>query len=125
MEHRTDDVREQGFSDHVLVCTNARDSEYACCANAHGEAVYESVKRWLRERNVFWSRVYVAETNCLGLCSEDGTAIAIHPRGRWYSDVRPDDVPDLLREEFGREASRLGVGAATDHVDDECDGPED
>lgn len=121
MEHRTDEVRERGFSDHVLVCTNARDSEYACCADADGDAVYESVVRWLRERDVLWSRVHLAETSCLGLCSEDGAAIAIHPRGRWYSDVRPGDVPDLLREEFGREASRLGVGPETTPVDGASD----
>lgn len=113
MQHRTTDIREKGFTDHVLVCTNTRDSAYACCADAHGEAVYEAVKRWLRERDVFWSRVHVAETSCLGLCSADGTAIAIHPRNRWYSDVLPDEVPELLCEEFGADASRLGVEAAT------------
>jgi hypothetical protein len=53
MEHRTADIRETGFSDHVLVCTNARDSEYACCADAHGNAVSEAVTRWLHDRDVF------------------------------------------------------------------------
>lgn len=117
MEHRTDEVRERGFSDHVLVCAHRRDSEYACCADAGGEAVYEAVKRWLRDRDVFWSRVHVAETGCLGLCSDGGAAIAIHPRGRWYSDVRPDDVSGLLSDEFGRDASRLGVGPEADPDD--------
>jgi (2Fe-2S) ferredoxin len=71
--------------------------------------VYDAVSEWLRERGVFWSQVHVAETSCLGLCSADGTAIAIHPRSRWYSDVRPADVPELLAEEFGADGSRLGV----------------
>lgn len=109
MEHRTRDVRENGFSDHVLVCTNDRDSEYACCADARGEEVYEAVKAWLRERDIFWSRVHVAETGCLGLCSAEGTALAIHPRSRWYSDVTPEDVPELLGREFGPDGSRLGL----------------
>ena len=108
MRDRTEDIHENGFTDHVLVCTHDRE-EYACCAEAHGPAVYDAVAAWLRERGVFWSEVHVAETGCLGLCSADGTAIAIHPRGRWYSDVRPADVPDLLAEEFGADASRLGV----------------
>jgi (2Fe-2S) ferredoxin len=110
MRARTEEVHENGFSDHVLVCTNSRDSESAYCAEASGEAVHEAVKAWLRERGVFWSRVHVAETSCLGLCSADGTAIAIHPRNRWYSDVRPEDVPALLEDEFGADASRLGIG---------------
>jgi (2Fe-2S) ferredoxin len=113
MEDRTGDVREQGFTDHVLVCTNDRDSEYACCAEASGRAVYEAVTEWLRERGVFWSHVHAAETGCLGLCSADGAAVVIHPRGRWYSDVRPSDVPALLEAEFGADATRLGLAPDT------------
>jgi len=107
MRSRTEDVVDGDFSAHVLVCTHARDSEYACCAEARGRDVYEAVKTWLRDRGVFWSRVRVAETSCLGLCSAEGTAVAIHPRNRWYSDVVPDDVPELLEGEFGADASRL------------------
>jgi (2Fe-2S) ferredoxin len=109
MRHRTTEVRQEGFTDHVLVCTNSRDSEHTACAKAHGPAVYEAVTAWLRERDVFWSHVYVAETSCLGLCSTDGTALAIQPRNRWYSDVRPEEVEGLLNEEFGADASTLGV----------------
>ncbi|MFC6824916.1 (2Fe-2S) ferredoxin domain-containing protein [Halopelagius fulvigenes] len=119
MRRRTADVAERGFSDHVLVCTNARDSEYACCADARGAAVYDAVTSWLRDRGVFWSRVHVAETSCLGLCSAEGTAVAIHPRGRWYSDVTPEEVPDLLEGEFGPEATELGDGRGDEVPADE------
>lgn len=124
MEHRTPDVRDEGFTDHILVCTHARDSDYACCAEADGEAVYNAVERWLTDRDVFWTRVHVAETSCLGLCSADGAAIAIHPRNRWYSDVSPGEVPELLAREFGPAATRLGLGPdadppATPEPDDE------
>lgn len=107
MQDRTEDVLENGFSDHVLVCTNARESDYAACAEAHGQEVYEAVKTWLRERGVFWSRVHVAETSCLGLCSAEGTAVVIYPRSRWFSDVTPEEVPDLLESEFGADAQCL------------------
>ncbi len=109
MEQRTEAVVANGFTDHVLVCTTDRDGEYACCGEADGPAVYEAVCEWLRDRGVFWSHVHVVETGCLGLCSEDGTAIAIHPRGRWYAEVSPQDVPSLLESEFGSDATRLGV----------------
>lgn len=111
MNDRTGEVHENGFTDHVLVCTNDRDSEYASCADAHGQAVLDAVRTWLRDRGVFWSHVHVVETSCLGLCSADGTAIAIQPRSRWYSDVTPEDVPELLSGEFGPDAERLGVGS--------------
>ena len=109
MKDRTAEVVENGFAAHVLVCTNARDAEYAACADAHGGAVLDEVKTWLRERDLFWSHVHVAETSCLGLCSAEGTAIAIHPRNRWYSDVVPTDVPELLAREFGANGDRVGV----------------
>ncbi|QHS17369.1 (2Fe-2S) ferredoxin domain-containing protein [haloarchaeon 3A1-DGR] len=105
MRDRTDAVRDRGFTDHVLVCTHDRDSEYACCAGAGGEAVLDAVRTWLRERDLFWSGVYVAETSCLGLCSSDGAAVAIHPRGRWYADVAAADVPELLAREFGAQGN--------------------
>ncbi|NHN41674.1 (2Fe-2S) ferredoxin domain-containing protein [Halorubellus sp. JP-L1] len=110
MRDRTREIEDSGFTDHVLVCTNARDSDYAACADAHGDAVYDAVADWLRDRGVFWSPVQLAETTCLGLCSADGTAIAIHPRSRWYSDVTPEDVPELMRAEFGHDADELGLG---------------
>lgn len=114
MNDRTADVRANGFTDHVLVCTNDRESEHACCADVGAGEVYEAVTEWLRERGVFWSHVHVARTGCLGLCSADGVAMVIHPRNRWYSDIRPEEVPSLLREEFGPDASRLGVGSTTE-----------
>lgn len=119
MERRTAEVRESGFTDHVLVCTNERNSDYACCATAGGRAVYEAVTSWLRDRDIFWSSVYVAETSCLGLCSDGGTAITIHPRNRWYSDVRPGEVPELLESEFGPQGTRLGVAASAGAASEE------
>lgn len=108
MRRRTDEVLERGFTDHVLVCTNDRDGERACCADAGGRDVLAAVKQWLRERDAFWSRVHVAETSCLGLCDSEGAAVVVHPRGEWYSGVAPEDVPGLLAAEFGPDADRLG-----------------
>lgn len=116
MKERTTEVVEEGFSDLVLVCTNSRDSEYACCADVGGEEVATAVREWLREREVFWSDVYVTETSCLGLCSEDGVALAVQPRNEWYSDVLPEEVPGLLEELFGPDATELGSSAQQDEV---------
>ncbi|SEH17988.1 hypothetical protein SAMN04487967_3514 [Natronorubrum sediminis] len=106
MQRQTDRQRDR-LAAQVFVCTNARDSEYACCADVGGQETLEAVKSWLRERNAFWSPISVTETGCLGLCSEEGTAIAIHPRNEWYSDVTPEDVPTLLENEFGPDAQRV------------------
>lgn len=105
MRRRTAEQRDRNLT-WVLVCTNDRSSEHACCADAGGEAVLSAVKSWLRERDLFWSRAAVVETACLGLCSEDGTAVAFQPRDEWYSDVRPGDVGRLLAREFETDGAR-------------------
>ena len=92
---------------HVFVCVNDRDSEYACCADAGGEETVAAVKEWLRERDAFWSPVGVSTTDCLGLCSEAGTAITIQPRDEWFAEVRPADVDDLMSEAFGSDAEEV------------------
>lgn len=113
MRRRTAEVRDGGFTDHVLVCTNDRDGEYAACADAHGDTVYEAVGEWLRDRGVLWSSVHLASTSCLALCSEDGTAVVVHPRSEWFSDVTPDDVPELMADVFGEDATDLGTPPPT------------
>ncbi|WIV68233.1 (2Fe-2S) ferredoxin domain-containing protein [Natrialbaceae archaeon AArc-T1-2] len=107
MNRRTDEQKGRGLTDHVFVCTNDRDSEYACCRDAHGPEVEAAIKEWLRERNAFWSTVSVSSASCLGLCSEEGTAVTIQPRDEWYDEVTPADVPDLLEAEFGPDAEEL------------------
>ena len=107
MQRQTDRQRER-LDAQVFVCTNDRDADYACCADVGGQETLEAVKSWLRERNAFWNSIAVIETGCLGLCSEEGTAIAIQPRDEWYADVRPDEVPTLLEAAFGPDAERVG-----------------
>lgn len=99
MRRCTDAQRDRGLT-WILVCTNARDGEYAACAEVGGDAVVDAATDWLRERDLFWTEAAVVETSCLGLCSEDGAAVGFQPRDEWYENVRPDDVPELLAEEL-------------------------
>lgn len=123
MIDRTDAHRDR-LDSHVLVCTNDRDSEYACCADAGAEEVVDAVKSWLRERDAFWTSISVGTTSCLGLCSEDGTAIAIQPRNRWYAAVTPDEVPSLLEAEFGPDAEWVGPVGVEEANSNEREGAE-
>lgn len=104
---RCTDEQTTRLAAHVFVCVNERDSEYAACAGAGGEATTEAVKSWLRDRDAFWSPIGVSTTDCLGLCSAEGTAITIQPQNEWYAEVDPEDVPSLLAGEFGPDAERI------------------
>jgi (2Fe-2S) ferredoxin len=105
MNERTEQHRER-LDAHVFVCTNDRDGEYASCGAVGAEGTVEAVEEWLRDRDAFWTSVSVSTTACLGLCSEEGTAVTIQPRNVWYSGVTPESVPALLESEFGPDAGR-------------------
>lgn len=107
MKRRTAEQLERGLVAHVFVCINDRDSSTASCADAQGQAVADAVTSWLRDRGVFWDGVSVVTTSCLGLCSEDGAALTIQPHNEWYSDVTPEDVPELLEASLGPDATAL------------------
>lgn len=116
MEDRTATMRERGLDALVLVCTNDRE-EYACCGDVDAEAVADAAKQWLRDRDLFWSRVAVSETGCLGMCSDDGAAIVVQPANDWYAELEPADVPEVLAETIGEEGEHLpetDVAAAAD-----------
>ena len=103
MDRRTERMHERGVSATVLVCTNER-TEYAACAAVDGGDVADAVRDWLRERDRYWSEVAVAETSCLGMCSEDGVAVVVQPRDEWFAEVTVNDVPTLMTELFGAAA---------------------
>jgi len=116
MERRTERMRERGLAATVLVCTNER-AEHAACAAADGVAVADAARDWLRERDRFWSEVAVAETSCLGLCSEAGAAVVVHPRDEWFAEVTPSDVPALMTELFEAGADDGAEDPAVDEGD--------
>jgi (2Fe-2S) ferredoxin len=99
MERRTEQMHERGVTATVFVCTNER-TEYAACAAVGGGDVADAVRGWLRERDRYWSEVAVAETSCLGMCSEDGVAVVVHPHDEWFAEVTVDDVPTLMTAMF-------------------------
>ncbi|PHQ43527.1 2Fe-2S ferredoxin [Halorubrum sp. C191] len=99
MERRTEQMRERGMSATVLVCTNDR-TEHAACAAVDGNGVADAIRNWLRERDRYWSEIAVAETSCLGMCSEDGVAVVVQPHDEWFAEVAVDDVPSLMAGMF-------------------------
>ncbi|ELZ39771.1 (2Fe-2S) ferredoxin domain-containing protein [Halorubrum tebenquichense] len=112
MERRTERIHERGVSATVLVCTNER-TEHAACAAVDGGAVADAVRDWLRERDRYWSEVAVAETSCLGMCSEDGVAVVVQPDDEWFAEVTVEDVPALMGETVGAAADAAATEPAT------------
>lgn len=81
----------------VFVCVNRRSSNDPLgggCSD-RGEAVYEALRAELSARGER-AAVWLARTYCLGICPKMGACVAISPGKRLFTEVIPDDVPELL-----------------------------
>lgn len=82
------------YKKHVLVCVNHRDND-SCCANVHGQEIYDKIKQWIRE-NRLGHEIWVTRTMCLGFCNDVGTTVVIYPDQLWFSEVTLDDVEKIF-----------------------------
>ena len=83
---------------HVFVCTHSRPEGHpkGCCQNRGGEQVVAEFAKQLEENELF-GRLRITRTGCLGGC-ELGPVVLVYPDGVMYGPVKPDDVPEIVRE---------------------------
>lgn len=88
----------------VFVCTNTRADGRVACANPGrgGERICAALKEEVKKAGLK-GQVRVARSGCLDLCAQ-GPNLFIYPDGEWRSGVRPEDLPELVREIAGRPA---------------------
>jgi (2Fe-2S) ferredoxin len=81
----------------VFVCTNARTDGRVACANEGrcGKELCEALKEKIKEMGLK-GKIRVARSGCLDLCAQ-GPNLFIYPDGDWYSGVRLDDIPEILK----------------------------
>ncbi len=94
----------------IFVCANTRaaDDPLTSACGAHGTAVFDALRRVVRERGLV-SAVWITRTGCLGHCPKDGCAVAIYPAGGQWLDVRESDalaIVDAALRANGLRASR-------------------
>jgi (2Fe-2S) ferredoxin len=81
----------------IFVCGNQRaaDDPLTSTCGAHGAAVYDALRKVVRERGLLAS-VWVTRTGCLGQCPKDGCALVIYPAGGQLLDVREADASAVV-----------------------------
>ena len=88
------DVNVSPYTCHVFVCTNDRKGIRKSCADGNSAAVRTMLKQELNDRG--WKgKIRVSLCGCMGLCA-DGPNLIIYPQKIWLSNVRPEDVPDIV-----------------------------
>jgi len=98
------------FRFHVYVCDQKKPEGAPSCTARGSGAVIEALRREIAARGLS-DGVQLTTCGSLGLC-ERGPNLVVYPEGYWYSGVRPEDVPEIVREHFrnGRPVARMASG---------------
>ena len=79
---------------HILVCMNLREGEKDCCKKVGGEELYWDLKKFVRDHGLVGS-VWITRTGCLGFCNPVGSTIVIYPEGKWFTEVKMNDLDSI------------------------------
>jgi (2Fe-2S) ferredoxin/predicted O-methyltransferase YrrM len=95
------------FRYHVFVCDQQKPEGVPSCSARGSGKMIEALRREIATRGLA-EQVQITVCGSLGLC-ERGPNMVVYPEGVWYSGVRPEDVPELVRTHFqeGRVLTRL------------------
>ena len=78
-----------GACRHVFVCIGPE-----CCSTAEGEALWEVIKRRVKETGLKAMRTKAA---CLRVCM-GGPWVVVYPEGVWYGTVTPERFEVILQK---------------------------
>ena len=100
---------------HVLICGGTG------CTSSGSKSIQQAFDDALAAQGLS-EEVKIVQTGCFGLCAL-GPVVIVHPDGTFYSQVKPEDVPEIVSEHLlkGRVVERLvynDTGDAT-HIEPE------
>lgn len=83
---------------HVYACTQKKPEGVPSCTAEGAEAVLMSLRKQLAEAQLL-DQVQVTTCGCLGIC-ERGPNLVVYPEGIWYTQVKPEHIPRIVKEHF-------------------------
>ena len=86
------------FRYHVFICDQKKPEGVPCCTEQSSAATIDALRKEVAARGLV-DEVQITLCGSLGLC-ERGPNLVVYPDGLWYSGVRPEDVPEIVRSHF-------------------------
>jgi len=83
------------YKRHIFVCINEREPSKPCCGLREGPAILKVLKTHVVENGL--TQFKITKTKCLGHC-KIGPTIAVYPDGKIFTNVKMDDIPQIIRE---------------------------
>jgi (2Fe-2S) ferredoxin/cyclopropane fatty-acyl-phospholipid synthase-like methyltransferase len=95
------------FRYHVFICDQGKPEGMPCCAARGSARVIEVLRREVAAQGLS-NEVQITACGSLGLCDR-GPNMVVYPEGTWYSNLTPQDIPEIVRTHFqgGSPAVRL------------------
>jgi (2Fe-2S) ferredoxin/predicted O-methyltransferase YrrM len=95
------------FRYHVFICDQEKPEGVPCCAARGSGKTLEALRKEIAAQGLMDS-VQITVCGSLGLC-ERGPNMVVYPEGVWYSNVTPQDVPEIVKSHLrsGRPVERL------------------
>jgi len=97
----------EAFRYHVFVCDQRKPEGAPSCSGSGSARVIEVLRKEVAAQGLS-NEVQITTCGSIGLC-ERGPNMIVYPEGVWYSGVKPEDVPEIVRSHFqaGRVVDRL------------------
>jgi len=86
------------FRYHVFVCDQRKPEGVPCCGARGSAKVIEALREEVAAQGIS-NEVQITACGSIGLC-ERGPNMIVYPEGTWYSNVQPEDVPEIVRTHF-------------------------
>ena len=87
--------RKAPYKCHIFVCLKSRGGERKSCGDGESAEIKSLLKEEINDRG--WKgKVRISESGCLGVCGV-GPNIMIYPQAIWLTQVKPSDVPEILK----------------------------
>ncbi|MBI2083158.1 MAG: (2Fe-2S) ferredoxin domain-containing protein [Deltaproteobacteria bacterium] len=99
-------TQKPAFKKYIFVCENVRENGEICCGpHAMGDGYVKKLKDYVK-KNGLSGVIRVSRSGCLDICAQ-GPNIVVYPEGRWYSQIKEEDLDKIIEKEIKPEIGNV------------------